>query len=433
MNLKTRFGPAGNAQSFSELGYKKNTQIPEYLGRWGLNAYEYQCGRGVKISEAAARAFGQVAAEQDIQLSLHAPYYISMSSVDPEKRDKSVDYVLQSARAVDALGGDRVVIHTGSCGKISREQALELAIDTTRKCIAALDGEGLSHIHMCPETMGKVNQLGTLEEVLTLCRLDERILPCIDFGHLNARTFGSLNTAAAFAEIFEKMENEIGIDRMRMFHSHFSKIAYTIPGGEKCHLTFADTEFGPEFEPVAELIVKKGCTPTIICESAGTQAEDAAAMKELYLTAGGKYHMKKILLMHGPNINLVGEREPGIYGSESFDSINQETAAYANRLGMECDVFQSNSEGALIDRLHAARGVYDGVILNAGAYTHYSIAIRDAIAAIRIPVVEVHLSNVHAREEFRHVSVIAPVCKGGIFGFGKGSYLLAVDALSRIE
>ena len=287
MNLKTRFGPAGNAQSFSELGYKKNTQIPEYLGRWGLNAYEYQCGRGVKISEAAARAFGQVAAEQDIQLSLHAPYYISMSSVDPEKRDKSVDYVLQSARAVDALGGDRVVIHTGSCGKISREQALELAIDTTRKCIAALDGEGLSHIHMCPETMGKVNQLGTLEEVLALCRLDERILPCIDFGHLNARTFGSLNTAAAFAEIFEKMENEIGIDRMRMFHSHFSKIAYTIPGGDKCHLTFADTEFGPEFEPVAELIVKKGCTPTIICESAGTQAEDAAAMKELYLTAGG--------------------------------------------------------------------------------------------------------------------------------------------------
>ncbi len=130
--------------------------------------------------------------------------------------------------------------------------------------------------------------------------------------------------------------------------------------------------------------------------------------------------MKKILLMHGPNINLVGEREPGIYGSESFDSINQETVAYANRLGMECDVFQSNSEGALIDRLHAARGVYDGVILNAGAYTH-------------IPVIEVHLSNVHAREEFRHVSVIAPVCKGGIFGFGKGSYLLAVDALSRIE
>ncbi len=143
--------------------------------------------------------------------------------------------------------------------------------------------------------------------------------------------------------------------------------------------------------------------------------------------------MKKILLMQGPNINLVGEREPGIYGSESFDSINQETVAHANRLGMECDVFQSNSEGELIDHLHAARGVYDGIILNAGAYTHYSIAIRDAIAAIRIPVIEVHLSNVHAREEFRHVSVIAPVCKGGIFGFGKGSYLLAVDALSRIE
>lgn len=285
---RARFGPAGNSESFTGMGYKKNTQIPEYLEKMGLSAYEYQCGRGVKISDAAAQELGRLAAERDIQLSLHAPYYISMSSVEEEKRLNSVDYVMQSARAVNALGGERIVVHTGSCGKINREQALALALDTTKKCLAALDGEGLSHIRICPETMGKLNQLGTLEEVISLCRLDERMIPCIDFGHLNARTYGGLNTPQAFSAIFEQIENALGIERLRRFHSHFSKIEYTNPGGEKRHLTFADTLFGPDFEPLAELIVRKNCTPTIICESAGTQAEDAAAMKNMYISAGGR-------------------------------------------------------------------------------------------------------------------------------------------------
>ncbi len=140
----------------------------------------------------------------------------------------------------------------------------------------------------------------------------------------------------------------------------------------------------------------------------------------------------KILVMHGPNLNLLGEREPGIYGSDTFESINAEIIAHAQKLGFECEVFQSNSEGALIDRLHAARLDCKGVVLNAGAYTHYSYAIRDAIAAIKIPVVEVHLSNIHARDEFRHNSVIAPVCAGQIAGFGKYSYILGLEALARL-
>ena len=130
--------------------------------------------------------------------------------------------------------------------------------------------------------------------------------------------------------------------------------------------------------------------------------------------------MKKVLLIHGPNLNLTGQREPGIYGSNTLASINAEVVQKCERLGMECTVFQSNSEGALIDRIHAA------------AYTHYSYAIRDAIAAVRLPCVEVHMSNVHAREEFRHKSVIGPVCAGVIAGFGKHSYLLAVDAVKSI-
>ena len=142
--------------------------------------------------------------------------------------------------------------------------------------------------------------------------------------------------------------------------------------------------------------------------------------------------MKKILLIHGPNLNLLGEREPGIYGRDTMASINAEVVNKCQQNGMDCVVFQSNSEGEIIDRIHAARWDCDAIILNAGAYTHYSIAIRDAIAAVRLPVVEVHLSNVHAREEFRHVSVIGPVCAGVIAGFGKNSYLLAVDAVKGL-
>ena len=139
--------------------------------------------------------------------------------------------------------------------------------------------------------------------------------------------------------------------------------------------------------------------------------------------------MKKILVIHGPNLNLLGEREPGVYGSDSFESINNEIIEHAITKQFHCEVFQSNHEGEIIDTLHLARKSFDGVILNAGAYTHYSYAIRDAISAIKIPVIEVHMSNINAREEFRAKSVIAPVCKGSICSFGKQSYILAVDAL----
>ena len=279
--MSAKFGPAGTAESFKEMGYKSSLQVPEYLNKFGLNWFEYQCGRGVNIGIEKAAELGKIAKEHGIGLSLHAPYYISMSSVEPQKRLNSVDYILASARAVDAMGGDRIVVHTGSCGKISRAEALELAIDTMKISVSALKENGLSHIHICPETMGKVNQLGNLYEVLELCKVDESLIPCIDFGHLNARDLGSLKTKEDFEIIFEKIKNELGTDRLKNFHSHFSKIEYT-DGGEKRHLTFADTVFGPDFEPVMELTYKYNCCPTFICESAGTQTEDAKLMKDYY-------------------------------------------------------------------------------------------------------------------------------------------------------
>ena len=280
-NNTVRFGPAGNADSFTG----KTVDIPEYIIKMGLNAYEYQCGRGVRVNEAAVTELGRKARALDIALSLHAPYYISLSSLEEEKRNASVGYIMQSAQAARLMGATRIVVHSGSCAKLPRADALELAKDTLKKSLAALDEAGYGDIALCPETMGKVNQLGTLEEVMELCRIDERLIPCIDFGHLNARELGAFKSFEDYRRVFDCIEDRLGADRMRQFHSHFSKIEYSA-GGEKRHLTFEDTTYGPDFEPVAELTLQKGARPIFICESDGTQAEDAARMRAILKEIG---------------------------------------------------------------------------------------------------------------------------------------------------
>ena len=137
----------------------------------------------------------------------------------------------------------------------------------------------------------------------------------------------------------------------------------------------------------------------------------------------------KILIINGPNMNLLGLREPDIYGRESYDFLCEKVRAHCEGFGAECTFFQSNHEGANIDTIQAALGVYDGIIINAAAYSHYSIAIRDAIASVMLPCVEVHLSNIYARDEFRSKSVISAVCVGVISGFGKNVYAMGIDAL----
>ncbi len=276
------FGPAGNAESFKELGYKSNAQAPEYVSKMGLDLYEYQCGRGVRVSEENAVQYRKNAEKYGIITSLHAPYFISLSSIEEEKRLKSVDYILQSAKVANMLGANRIVVHSGSCSKISRQEALEKAKDTLKIARNALIENNLEHIHICPETMGKINQLGTLEEVLKLCLVDESFVPCVDFGHLNCRTFGKMNSYEDFENALNLIENKLGFERLKSFHSHFSKIEWTENGGEKKHLTFADEVYGPNFEPLGELIAKKNLSPYFICESAGTQAEDAKFMKKVY-------------------------------------------------------------------------------------------------------------------------------------------------------
>lgn len=273
------FGPGGNSESFVKRKFPE--QLPEYLASMELNGYEIECGRGVRIAEKTYNLLPDIAKENGIYLTLHTPYFISLSSENEETRLKSVTYIEESAQAAHKLGAKKIVVHSGSCAKMSRETALELAKDTLTKAQARLDEIGLSDIIICPETMGKINQLGTLSEVIELCKVDERFLPCVDFGHLNARTLGGIKAIEDYAAILDEIENNLGFERLKNFHVHFSKIQYTA-GGEKCHLTFADNEFGPEFEPLMELFAKRGLEPSVICESAGTQAEDAAEMKKAY-------------------------------------------------------------------------------------------------------------------------------------------------------
>ncbi|MBR5540068.1 MAG: TIM barrel protein [Clostridia bacterium] len=276
-----RFGPAGNSESFYAAGHKATTEAPAWLQTLGLTAYEYQCGRGVRVSADTARTMGALAAEYGVQMSLHAPYFISLASAEAEKRDNSIRYILESARAVTAMGGERIVVHPGGLGGLSRADATALAAQTLFRAQQALDEEGLFAVRICPETMGKINQLGDLDEVLEFCKVDERFLPCIDFGHLNSRTLGGLNSREAFAAVLDRLHNALGAQRAGAFHAHFSKIEYT-KGGEKRHLTFEDTVYGPEPAPLMKLIRERGLTPTFICESDGTQAEDARMLMRLY-------------------------------------------------------------------------------------------------------------------------------------------------------
>ncbi|MCL2884808.1 MAG: TIM barrel protein, partial [Oscillospiraceae bacterium] len=265
---KALFGPAGNSQSFYDEGFESSLDQPAWLETRGLTAYEYQCGRGVNIGEALAKAIGEQGKQHKIAISLHAPYYISLASSDQDKRMKSLSYILASAKAVSAMGGTRIVVHPGGTSGAGRADALRLCMDTLKRAQAALDAAGLDKIAICPETMGKVNQLGDLDEVLALCEVDERFVPCVDFGHLNARQGGAID----YALILEQLEAALGKKRASVFHSHFSKIEYSA-GGEKTHLTFADTVYGPDPAPLMALVAAKGWTPTFICESRGTQAE----------------------------------------------------------------------------------------------------------------------------------------------------------------
>ena len=278
--MSAYFGPGGNSDAFRLAGYKSTVDAPKFVKSIGLDAYEYEAGNGLSASPKILAEIGKKAAEHNIKMSFHTPYFISLSGVVEEKRLNSINYIRQSLDAAKLLGAGTIVVHSGSAAKITRDEAMRLAGDTLVKTLSAVDTYG---IKIGLETMGKINQLGTLDEVLELCRIDSAFVPVVDFGHLNARDLGGVFvTADDYLHVFDKIDRALGADVACNLHCHFSKIEWT-GSGEKRHLTFEDNLYGPNFEPLVEVIYKNNLSPTIICESAGTQSDDALAMKKYYM------------------------------------------------------------------------------------------------------------------------------------------------------
>jgi deoxyribonuclease-4 len=276
-----KFGPSGNSTSFYAMGYKHTVQAPEYLDKFNLDCFEYSFGRGISISQETAEEIGEAFKSAGKEISVHAPYFINFATPDDEKAQNSYNYVLNSARFLKFFGGERLVFHPAAQGKATREEAVAKTCDRLKVLRDYIYLNNLQDVKYCPETMGKLAQIGTLEEVVEFCKIDKVFLPAIDFGHINAREQGSLKTVNDYKSRLEYMISELGYDRVKDFHVHFSKIMYSAKGEVK-HLTFEDMTYGPEFEPLAIALKELKLTPYIVSESDGTQAEDAKTMKEIY-------------------------------------------------------------------------------------------------------------------------------------------------------
>jgi deoxyribonuclease-4 len=272
------FGPGGNPSNFPE---KSSLDMPRWLNSLGLNAYEYQCNRGVNISKEKAKQLGENAKENGVLLSVHGSYFVSLSSTEKDKRDNSIGYIMETLEIAHIMGATRVVIHPGSDMFKDRKKSFEVACETMDRAIKEAKSRGLDDVYICPETMGKINQLGSPEEIIEMCKIDKMLLPAIDFGHVHTRGMGCLNTQKDFEELLDKFINGLGYERMKNFHSHFSKIEFT-KGGEKKHKRIIDEGYGPDFNLLAPVLKSRQLEPMIICESEDYMADDALLMQSIY-------------------------------------------------------------------------------------------------------------------------------------------------------
>ncbi len=277
-----RFGPAGNSDVFYE-GKKTRSSLeaPQWLFEQGLSAYEYSFSRGVVMKEETAIALGEEAKKYNIEISVHAPYYINLAGTNDDLLEKSYRYILDCLKYLKLLGGKRCIFHPGTCGSLPRKEAFELLKERTKELMKRVREAGYTDMYICPETMGKSQQLGTYEEIAEICTYDDRLLPTIDFGHINALEQGSLKTEEDFDRVISYLISRLGIEKVKKMHIHFSKIEYGQKGEIK-HLTFDDNVYGPEFNNLAKVLKKYDLEPIIICESKGTQSIDANIMKEIY-------------------------------------------------------------------------------------------------------------------------------------------------------
>ena len=279
-----KFGPSGNCESFYAEGYSHTEESAKFVKDRGLECFEYSFGRGVRMTDEKAYSIGAAFEKEGVEISAHAPYFINFANPDDEMAEKSYGYVLDTAQVLKKMGGKRVVFHPAAQGKATREEAVALTEKRLQILRDLIYENGLEDMIFCPETMGKLAQIGTVEEIVRFCKIDPIFVPCVDFGHINAREQGSLKTVEDYKSRLQYMIDELGYERMKHFHVHFSKIMYSVKGEVK-HLTFEDEVYGPDFEPLAVALKELELEPYIVSESAGTQAEDAKYMKNAYFGA----------------------------------------------------------------------------------------------------------------------------------------------------
>ncbi|MHA1595674.1 MAG: TIM barrel protein [Candidatus Baldrarchaeia archaeon] len=285
MTSRPRFGTAGNP-----IGYKGPTEeVPFFLIEKGLDAYEYQAVRGVRIKEEKARILGENAKKCDVLLSLHAPYYINLSSDKKTTYEQSKKRLFDALKAAHWMGARLVVFHPGYYGEKNPEEALKMCIDALKEVLENAEREGITDVLLGPETTGKTSQLGTLEEVINMCEEIPRTVPVIDWAHIHARNQGCIAGREDYEKILSLLEERLGSDVIKNLHCHFTHVAFS-ESGETEHKTLSDQEYGPKFEPFAEIIVDWELHPVIISESPVLE-EDALKMKgivESLIKARGK-------------------------------------------------------------------------------------------------------------------------------------------------
>lgn len=285
-----RFGTAGNPREFYEQGNISSERMPVWLNQKGLSAYEYQCSRGIMIGEDTAKKIGEQALKYNIKLSVHAPYYISLATLDEQTGQNTERHILNSVKVAQWLNAYAVIFHIGGIGKTPRQEAFTVAKKRFENIVKQINLMNLNGVKLAPETYGKLGQLGNVQEIIELCKIANFIIPAVDFGHLNAIGQGSFISQKEYKKVFDHIEQELGREISSKIHIHFSKIEFT-KAGEKKHWTFSNN-FGPPYEPLLEIIAIEKYQPVIICESMDTQAKDALTMKEYF--ENFKNNMKSI-------------------------------------------------------------------------------------------------------------------------------------------
>jgi deoxyribonuclease-4 len=271
-----RFGPSGNDEKFYAQGYASSADAPKWLASMGLSAYEISFGRGIRMMDKTAKTIGNNAAQFGVQISVHAPYFINLANNG--SMENNYNYIKRSLELLRQMGGNRLVVHAGSQMDMERSEAIENCRKNLHTVIKRLDADGISDFLLCIETMGKYRQIGNVEEICELCSVDERVIPTLDFGHINCLMQGNMD----IPKIFDTAKRLIGEEKLNKVHIHLSFVQFSA-AGEIRHTVLDDKKWGFSIKVITDEIKQRELNPVIICESENVMAQDAVKIKEFYL------------------------------------------------------------------------------------------------------------------------------------------------------